>query len=138
MPNSEPELDSVARKTVLIDSRTISNAIGWTSIALVVISVLAAFADPVPGIFVLFLAIILGGMSGVGVDASPRFGIFTIILALLLAVIGTHSSYTEIQPLELRLVWTAVQLVGVPVVVSVALLVLGIFSRRIANKAQTQ
>ena len=107
------------------------NVIGWTAVALVFVSVLFAMLDPVMGIFVLWAAILVGGFSGIGGNATARFGIATIIAGLALGLIGTHySTSTGLQPPELRRVLGAFTVVGLPILVSAAMLLRGKKTRR--------
>lgn len=107
------------------------NAIGWVATALVVISIPYSLADPVMGIFFLYVAIVVGGLSGIGVNATTIFGIGTIAASLLLGLLGTHyTTSTGFRPPELALAWTAITIFALPVMFSAALLLLGVMRRR--------
>jgi hypothetical protein len=116
-------------------STKIWNTIGWIATALVVVSIPFALIDPVMGIFILYAAIVVGGLSGIGVNAKAKFGIATIVASLLLGLIGTHyTSSTGLRPLELTLVWTAFAIFMIPILVSAALLLLGLVRRRYSDR----
>lgn len=107
------------------------NAFGWVAATLVGISIPYSLADPVLGMFFLYVAIVIGGLSGIGVKATPRYGIATIAASLLLGLLGTHyTSSTGLRSPELALVWTAFIVLALPVIFSVALLLLGVTRRR--------
>ena len=113
------------------------NLIGWTAVALVLVSVLLSMVDPVIGIFVLWAAILVGGFSGIGGNATARFGIATIIAGLVLSLVGTHySPPTGLHPLELRRALGAFTVVGLPTLVSAALLLHGMRRRRQSGISQ--
>jgi len=112
------------------------NAIGWVATTLVVISIPYSLADPVMGIFFLYVAIVVGGLSGIGVKATTRFGIATIAASLLLGMLGTHyTSSTGLRPPELALVWTAFMIFALPILLSAALLLLGVMRRRYSDNS---
>ena len=115
-------------------STKIWNAIGWSAIALVVIAILYTLADPVMGIAVLYVAIVVGGLSGIGVGATTRFGVATIAASLLLGLFGTHyASSTGLRPPELASVLAAFEIFGLPILVSAALLLIGVARRRYSD-----
>ena len=107
--------------------------LGWTAVLLVAVAALSALADPVLGVFVLYAAIIVGGLSGVGINASPGFGIATLISGLAIGLAGTHyTSSTGLRPPHPALILNAFTIFAWPVTASLALLLLGILKRRAA------
>ena len=112
------------------------NAIGWVAITLVVISIPYSLADPVMGAFFLYVAIVVGGLSGTGVKATTRFGIATIGASLLLGLLGAHyTSSAGLRPPELALVWTAFMVFALPILLSATLLLLGVMRRRYSDNS---
>ena len=114
-----------------VASDTKWRAIGWLSIALVVASVALAFIDGVLGAFGLYAAMIVGGVSGLGRHSTAGFGISVLVLSLLLGVIATHYTSSDgfLRP-ELERVWMAVSILGIPALISAALLSIGKWRRR--------
>jgi hypothetical protein len=107
------------------------NAIGWLSVALVGASIAMAFVDGVLGAFGLYAAMIVGGISGLGRHSRAGFGVATILASLFLGVIATHYTSSEgFLRLELERVWNAVSILGIPALISAALLSIGAWRRR--------
>ena len=105
--------------------------IGWTAVALVALSVSLAVIDPVMGIFVMYVAIVVGGLSGIGRTATIWFGVATIIASLLFGMIGTHyTTSTGFNAPQLTFVWSAISIFALPILVSAILLLIGGLRRR--------
>ena len=116
-------------------STKIWTTIGWIAATLVVISVPYALIDGVMGIFILYAAIVIGGLSGVGLNSTAKFGIATIFASLLLALVGTHyTTSTGFRLPQFTLVLNAVSIFALPILISAALLFLGVARRRSSNR----
>jgi hypothetical protein len=110
------------------------NLIGWIVVALIVVSIFFAMTDPVMGVFAMYAAIAVGGLSGVGMNATVKFGVVTIVVSLLFGLIGTHyTTSTGIRPPQLKLIWSAVSIFALPILVSATLLSYGVIRRRHAD-----
>lgn len=110
------------------------NFIGWIAAALIVVSIFLAMIDPVMAVFVMYAAILVSGLSGVGIKATAKFGIVTIVMSLLFGLTGTHYTVSiGFLPLQLKLVWSAILIFALPIVVSAILLSVGLMRRRHAD-----
>jgi hypothetical protein len=116
-------------------STKIWRTIGWISVAFVVLSVPLSLIDGVIAAFALYAAIVIGGLSSVGLKSTAKFGIATIAVSLLLGMIATHyTSSTGFRPPELALVWAAISIFAIPILASVALMIAGVLRRRHAER----
>ena len=116
-------------------STKIWTTIGWIAIALVVIAVPYALIDGVMGIFVLYIAVVVGGLSGVGLKSTAKFGIATILASLLLALIGTHyTTSAGFRSPQVALVLNAFSIFALPILISATLLLLGVTRRRYSDR----
>ena len=116
-------------------STKIWTTIGWIATTLVVIAVPYALIDGVMGIFILNVAIVVGGISGVGLNATAKFGIATILATRLLALIGTHySTLTGFRSPQIALVLNAILIFALPILISATLLFLGVIRRRYSDR----
>ena len=108
--------------------------IGWIAAMLVVISIFFAVIDPVVGVFVMYAAVVVGGVSGIGANATVRFGVAMIVASLLFGLFGTHyTTSTGLRPPQLALIWSAISIFAFPILLSAILLVLGVIRRRYAK-----
>lgn len=116
-------------------STTAWSTFGWIATTLVVFSIPLGLADPVLGVFVLYAAIIIGGFSGIGRNATAKFGITTILASLLLTLLATHySSSTGFYLPQFRLILNAFVVLWLPLLISAALLFLGATKRRYSDR----
>jgi MFS superfamily sulfate permease-like transporter len=105
--------------------------LGWISVFLVAASIPYAIIDGVMGIFILYAAIIVGGLSGFGVGSTAKFGVAVIVFSLLIANVGTHyATSTGLRPIQFELVFNAVLLFAMPILIALVFLVVGIIRRR--------
>ena len=106
-------------------------ALGWISVLLVAASIPFAMVDGVIGAFALYAAIIVGGLSGVGISSTAKFGVTAIVLSLLIANVMTHyTASTGLQSLQFDLVFSALALFALPILFATAFLVVGVIRRR--------
>ncbi len=105
-------------------------AIGWTGVALSALAILYAFADPVLAIFISFVAIPIGGLSGVGIHSTSKFGVTCILLCLLLVNVMSHYGVsTGFRVPSVSSVRDASVILLIPLTVSLGLMALGVVRR---------
>lgn len=116
-------------------STKIWNAFGWTSVGFVVLSVPLSLIDGVLTGLALYAAIILGGISSIGLQSTAKFGIATIAVSLLIGIIAAHyTSSTGFRSPELALIWAGMTIFAVPILASVVLMITGLLRRRHADR----
>jgi hypothetical protein len=107
---------------------------GWVAAALIVVAISFTMIDPVMGVFAMYAAIVVGGLSGFGINATVKFGVVTIVVSLLFGLIGTHyTTSTGFLPPQLKLIWSAISIFAWPILVSAILLSCGVIRRRHAD-----
>lgn len=107
--------------------------VGWLGVSLVVIAIPYAMVDGVMGVFVLYAAMIVGGISGIGVKARATFGIAIILLSIVITSAITHyTATTGMRAPDFSLIKLALAVLALPMIVSVALLALGEIHRRMS------
>lgn len=112
-------------------STKIWSTIGWISASFVALSIPLSLIDGVIGAFALYAAIIVGGISGIGLNSTAKFGVATIAVSLLLGVIATHyTSSGGFRPPDLARLWAAISILGIPILASIAMIVVGVLRRR--------
>jgi hypothetical protein len=112
-------------------SAKVLNLTGWIAAALILVSIFFTMIDPVMGVFAMYAAIVVGGLSGFGMNATVKFGVVTIVVSLLFGLIGTHyTTSTGFRPPQLRLIWSAISIFAWPILVSAILLSYGVIRRR--------
>ena len=91
------------------------NAVGWVGLLLTAWSFILATIDGVMAIFVIPIAMLVGGVSGLGATSTARFGIATIVLctALVFAMTNYRISAGLIVPSVFMLTRTF-EFVGIP------------------------
>lgn len=103
---------------------------GWIGVSLALLSLAAATIDGVMAMFLLPVAMLVGGISGFGVNATPRFGIATLILCTVIVVVSTHYVVTTglMRPTASSLTGSF-ELIAIPLTVSAGLLTWGVVKR---------
>ena len=105
--------------------------LGWISILLVASSIPFGMIGGVFLVFLLFVAIILGGLSGVGLKSTTKFGVTTIVLSFLIVYIVTHyAASTGLQSFQLKRMFSLLTFLALPIVIAAARLIVGVVRRR--------
>ena len=82
-------------------------------------------------VFLLFVAIILGGLSGVGLKSTTKFGVTAIVLSFLIVYIVTHyAASTGLQSFQLERMFSLLTFLALPIVIAAACLIVGAVRRR--------
>ena len=106
-------------------------AIGWIGLLLTAWSFVLATIDGVMAIFMFPIAMLVGGISGLGATSTARFGLATIVLCTALVFGMTH--YVVSIGFKVPTVFTlneTLAFVGIPLTVSGGMLIWGMNVRR--------
>lgn len=82
-------------------------------------------------VFLLVVAIVLGGLSGVGMGSTLKFGVTTIVLSFLVVYVATHNvDSTGLQSFQLGHMLSLLKFLALPIVIAAACLIVGVIRRR--------
>ena len=82
-------------------------------------------------VFLLVVAIVLGGLSGVGMRSTTKFGVTTIVLSVLIVYVVTHyAASTGLQSFQLGRMLSLLTFLALPIVIAAACLIVGVIRRR--------
>lgn len=111
--------------------------LGWVGIGLAIAALPAVMLDPVLAGFALYLAIIVGGLSSIGVRSTVKFAVTTIMLSLLVAnVVSNYSPATGFRTPSVSSVLDTAAILGPLLIVSIGLIIWGV-ARRAVKKILT-
>ncbi len=106
-------------------------SLGWISILLVALSAPFGMVGGVFLVVLLFAAIILGGVSGVGMMSTTKFGVTTLTLSFLIVYVVTHYvTSTGFQSFQLERVLGVLTYLALPIVIAATCLIAGAVRRR--------
>jgi len=105
--------------------------VGRVAVSIAAVSVAAAMIDGVMAMLMILVAMLVGGISGVGVNATARFGTITLIVGVSLAVVMTHYVVSTglMAPTATTLIQTF-KLIAIPLSMSAGLLIWGLIKRK--------
>jgi len=113
--------------------RTIWTTIGWVGVALAILAICVAAIDGVPAVFLPYAALIVGGVSGVGVNSTARYGLVILAISALLVLgmtgITRDSPGSGVVAPSLASLLGLFAIVGIPLAVSGGLLAWGTVRR---------
>ena len=113
--------------------RTIWTTIGWVGVALAILAIGVAAIDGVPAVFLLYAALLVGGVSGVGVNSTARYGLVILAISALLVLgmtgITRDSPGSGVVAPSLASLLGLFAIVGIPLAVSGGLLAWGTVRR---------
>ena len=104
---------------------------GYSGVAIAALAVAVAMIDPVPAAFLLAGAVSVGGISGLGLYSTAKFGVTTLVVCTVVMLGMMH--YIESQGLvapTLMLLRHTFELIAIPLTISGGLLILGVIRRR--------
>ena len=112
-------------------SRKVWISIGWVSLLLTAWSFVLATVDGVMALFMFPVAMLVGGISGLGATSTARFGIATIFLCTALVFGMTHYvASAGFQTPNGSTASQAIALIAIPLAVSSGMLIWGANARR--------
>jgi len=107
--------------------------IGWIGVALAILAICVAVIDGVPAVFLLYAALLVGGVSGVGVNSTARYGLVILAISALLVLgmtgITRDSQGSGVVAPSLASLLGLFAIVGIPLAVSAGLLAWGTVRR---------
>ena len=104
---------------------------GWLSLLLVAISFILATIDGVVAMFMVPLAMLVGGASGLGAKATAWYGLFAVLSGAALVFGMTHYVVsTGFEAPSLASLTDAFAFIAVPLTLSVGMLIWGVNVRR--------
>ncbi|MCR9184732.1 MAG: hypothetical protein NXH81_04995 [Halieaceae bacterium] len=114
-------------------------ATGWISLALSAWSLVLATIDGVMAYFTIVIAIIIGGLSSIGITGTAKFAVFSVVLAAVLVFWMTHHvASTGFQLPDGSSIATMFSLISIPTLVSVVMMILGIRRRRTYRRSYSE
>ena len=104
---------------------------GWLSLLLVAISFIFATIDGVIAILLVPFAMLVGGASGLGANATARYGLLAVLSGTALVFGMTHYVVsTGFEVPTLASFTHAFAVIAVPLILSVGMLIWGVHVRR--------
>lgn len=104
---------------------------GWLSLLLIAISFIFLAIDGVVAMFLVSLAMLVGGVSGLGAKATAQYGLLAVLTGAALVFVMTHYVVsTGFQTPSLLSLTDAFAFVAVPLTVSLGMLIWGVNVRR--------
>jgi hypothetical protein len=86
-------------------------------------------------VLLLLVAIVLGGLSGIGTNSTSKFGITTIVLSVLIVYWATHYvASSGLQPPQFERMSSLLTFLGVPIAIAAICLITGAVRRRYSRK----
>ena len=104
---------------------------GWLSLLLVAISLIFATIDGVVAMFLIPIAMLVGGVSGLGTKATARYGLLAVLLGAALVFLMTHYVVsTGFEAPSSASLADAFAFIAIPLTLSIGMLIWGVNLRR--------
>lgn len=101
-------------------------SIGWVGVALAILAIFIAAVDGVPAVFLLYAAMIVGGVSGIGIHSIARYGLVILAISTLLVLGMRHYvTTTGFIPPSLDSLRQVLAIIAIPLAISAGLLAWG-------------
>jgi hypothetical protein len=108
-----------------------TRATGVVAVLLALLALPAALVDPVAIGFLLWAAILLGGLSSVSVHGHARWAVASIVLSIIIAAIASHYfPDTGFMAPTVASLAGLIVVIAIPLVPALLLVVVGWFRRR--------